>query len=185
MTHLVQYRNKAGRTRRLALGKAAGGKGILAPEQARTLAKIELGGVAKGEDPSAARRADRKGLTVADLCDNYLTAAEKGIVVGKRRRPKSPLTIRSDGSRIAAHIKPLMGALLVKAVTRQDVTRFLEAIQLGKSATNAQKGTGKRKRGKPQAGEGREPRPALWGSWAASSRMWWSEGTVTTTRSPG
>ncbi|HQS18807.1 site-specific integrase [Reyranella sp.] len=152
MTYVVQYRNKAGRTRKLALGKAAGGKGVLAPEQARTLAKIELGRVAAGEDPSADRGADRKGLTVADLCDNYLTAAEKGIVLGKRRRPKSPLTIRSDRSRIAAHIKPLMGSLLVKAVTRQDVTKFLEAVQLGKSAAKAQKGAGKRRRGKPQVG---------------------------------
>lgn len=152
MTYVVQYRNKAGRTRKLALGKAAGGKGVLAPEQARTLAKIELGRVAAGEDPSAVRGEDRKGLTVADLCDNYLTACENGIVLGKRRRPKSPLTIRSDRSRIAAHIKPLMGSLLVKAVTRQDVTKFLEGVQLGKSAAKAQKGTGKRKRGKPQAG---------------------------------
>ncbi len=152
MTYVVQYRNKAGRTRKLALGKAAGGKGVLAPEQARTLAKIELGRVAAGEDPSAARGEDRKGLTVADLCDTYLIAAESGIALGKRRRRKSPLTIRSDRSRIAAHIKPLMGSLMVKAVTRQDVTKFLEAVQLGKSAAKAQKGAGKRKRGKPQSG---------------------------------
>lgn len=147
-TWVVRYRNESGRTRQLKLGSAA----KLTPEEARRDAKIELANVERGKDPSATRKADRKGLTVADLCDIYLTAAEEGIVLGKRRRPKSPLTIRSDRSRIAAHIKPLVGSLLVKAVTRQDVTKFLEAVQLGKSATKAQKGTGKRKRGKPQAG---------------------------------
>jgi len=152
MTYVIQYRNKAGRTRKLALGKAAGGKGVLAPEQARKQAKVELGRVAGGEDPSAARGADRKGLTVAKLCDNYMEAAEKGLVFGKRRLPKSPLTVRSDRSRIAAHIKPLMGTMLVKAVTRQDVTKFLEGVQLGKSVAKAAKGAGKRKRGKQQAG---------------------------------
>jgi hypothetical protein len=90
MTYLIQYRKKAGRTRRLALGKAAGARAFSLLSRP-VHCKDRVGRVAKGEDPSAARRADRKGLTVADLCDNYLTAAEKGIVVGKRRRPRSPL----------------------------------------------------------------------------------------------
>jgi hypothetical protein len=64
-TYLVQYRNPEGRTRRLVLGQ----HGVLAPEQARVLARQKLAAVARGEDPSAERHAAREGMTVAEVCD--------------------------------------------------------------------------------------------------------------------
>src|SRR5262247_2649099 len=76
MTFVVQYRNSAGRTRKLALGKA----GVLTPDEARQRARKALGKVADGEDPSATRKTARGAMTVAALCDEYLEAADKGLV---------------------------------------------------------------------------------------------------------
>src|SRR5215510_7466127 len=68
-TWVVQYRNSAGRTRKLKLGKV----GTLTPEEARSEAREALAKVDKGGDPSADRHTQRQDLTVADLVDLYLT----------------------------------------------------------------------------------------------------------------
>src|SRR6202040_3110937 len=59
-TWVVQYRNTAGRTRKLALGRV----GVLTPDEARQRARKALGRVADGEDPSATRTAARGAMTV-------------------------------------------------------------------------------------------------------------------------
>ncbi|HZQ01363.1 MAG TPA: site-specific integrase [Reyranella sp.] len=143
-TWVVQYRNSAGRTRKLAMKHSS----AVTPEEARQWAKDRLQEVSKGGDPSATRNVD-KGKTVSVLCDEYLAAVEKGLVHGKRGRRKSPLTVATDKGRINGHIKPHLGTLVVQAVTRKDVEDFLEAVQLGKTA---RKGKGKRKRGRAVAG---------------------------------
>src|ERR1700722_5605378 len=111
-TWVVQYRNSAGRTRKLALGRV----GVLTPDEARQRARKALGRVANGEDPSATRNAARGAMTVADLCRDYLAAAEKGLVLGKGKRPKAETTIATDRTRITRHIIPKMGALAVAGV---------------------------------------------------------------------
>jgi integrase len=141
MTYIIQYRNSAGRTRKLALGRV----GVLTPDEARQQARKALGRVAAGEDPSGARAAARGALTMVALCDEYLTASERGLVPGKGGRRKSLSTIATDKGRINWHIKPLLGHLDVKAVTRRDVAKFLDAVQLGKTAV-------KRVREKPHTG---------------------------------
>ena len=62
---------------------------MLTPDEARQRARKALGRVAAGEDPSATRNAARGAMTVADLCRDYLAAADKGLVMGKGKRPKS------------------------------------------------------------------------------------------------
>ena len=129
-TWVVQYRNSAGRTRKLALGRV----GVLTPEEARQRARKALGRVAAGEDPSATRNAARGAMTVADLCRDYLAATDKGQVLGKGKRPKSETTIATDRNRIACHIIPHLGTLAVADVRQADVSRFMHAVQAGTTA---------------------------------------------------
>jgi hypothetical protein len=135
-TWVVQYRNQAGRTRKLAMKNSS----AATPEEARRWAKLTLGQVAAGRDPSAERNAQLGAMTMAQLCDEYITAAKKGLVLGKAGRRKSPLTIATDIGRVRGHIKPVLGQVAVKAVTHRDVVKFLDAVQLGKTAVRRMKG---------------------------------------------
>ena len=83
----------------------------------------KLGAVAKGDDPSAARHAIRKAITVSELCDLYLEVAAP-------RMKASSLAM--DRSRIEVHVKPLIGRIAVIALTTQDVARFQADIAAGK-----------------------------------------------------
>src|SRR6476619_2301462 len=103
-TYVAQYR-KAGRSRRVKIGA----HGALTVEEARKEARVILGDVARGEDPAEDRATRRKSITVKELCDNYLAAAEGGLIMGKRNLPKKPSTLASDRGRIEQHIKPLLG----------------------------------------------------------------------------
>jgi len=128
--YMAQYR-AGGRTRRVKIGT----HGAVTAEQARTQAKIVLGDVARGEDPAEDKATRRKSLTVRDLCDNYLKAAEGGLIMGKRQLPKKETTLVSDRGRIERHIKPLLGNKLVRDLVQADVNRFIRDVTLGKTAT--------------------------------------------------
>src|SRR6185437_13243132 len=81
---LIQYRTPEGQTRRLALGKV----GTLTPDAARTMARQRLMEVAGGADPSKQRRQARTAMTVSELCDEYMKAAQSGLVLTRFRRKK-------------------------------------------------------------------------------------------------
>lgn len=124
------------------------GDEAMTAEEARAEAEVLRGETRKGDPAKEAAAKKAKGMTVAALCDEYLLAVEKGLVHGKRGRPKSVLTVATDKGRINGHIKPLLGTKLVREVTRLDVKRFLEAVQVGKS----RQPKGKRRRGSPFSG---------------------------------
>jgi hypothetical protein len=72
-TYILQYRAGTGRgapLRKLTIGKHGS---PWTPDMARTEAKRLLGLIASGEDPAERRAAERKALTVSELCDLYLT----------------------------------------------------------------------------------------------------------------
>ncbi len=73
-TFILQYRNKFGRRRRLAIGRAGKGKGGLPPAEAREIAIKLKARIAEGGDPADEKAADRNALTVARLCDQWLEA---------------------------------------------------------------------------------------------------------------
>jgi integrase len=104
------------------------------PDQAREEARRILGRVAMGADPAAEKQAQRRVVTVAELCERYLTDAESGRLLVRGGRPKKMLTLASDRGRIDGHIVPLLGRLSVAAVTRQDVERFMHAVAAGETA---------------------------------------------------
>jgi integrase len=128
-SYLVQYR-KGGRSRRAKIGP----HGRLTTEEARKEARALLGQVAKGGNPAEDRATQRNSMTVQELCERYLNATERGLVLGKGRRAKKESTLYTDRSRIKRHIIPLLGRRLVKDLTQSDVHRFIRDVASGKTA---------------------------------------------------
>lgn len=152
--YMAQYRS-LGRTRRVKIGV----HGALTVEEARKEAKIVLGDVARGEDPAEEKATRRKSLTVAQLCDSYLKASDRGLIMGKRQLPKKESTLRSDRGRIERHIKPLLGNKLVIDLAQADVNRFIRDVTLGKTAV-IEKTNKKRGKAVVQGGAGTAARTA-------------------------
>ncbi|MGY4197259.1 tyrosine-type recombinase/integrase [Bradyrhizobium sp. USDA 4520] len=127
-SYLIQYR-AAGRTRRFTIGL----HGIWTAETARQEAKVQLGRVASGDNPSEERQLDHKAITVKELCALYLADLKAGLILGKGGRPKKATTIGTDTGRIERHIIPLIGARRVKDLTKADINKVLKDIMAGKT----------------------------------------------------
>lgn len=127
-SYLIQYR-AAGRTRRFTIGL----HGIWTPETARQEAKVQLGRVAGGDNPSEERQLDHRAITVKELCTLYLNDLMAGLILGKGGRPKKATTIITDTGRIERHIIPLIGARRVKDLTKADINKVLKDIMAGKT----------------------------------------------------
>lgn len=127
-SYLIQYR-AAGRTRRYTIGL----HGVWTPETARQEAKVQLGRVARGDNPSEERHLDHKAITVKELCALYTADLNAGLILGKGGRPKKPTTIVTDTGRIERHIIPLIGARRVKDLTKADINKVLKDIMAGKT----------------------------------------------------
>ncbi len=129
-TYFVDYRTTAGLRRRLTIGR----HGVVTAEVARKLAIATLGEAVRGDDPAEERAVRRKSLTVRDLCDRYMEAARKGLILGKGGRPKKASTLYVDQGRIKQHIIPLLGGKLVCDLTQADIARFIRDVSNGKTA---------------------------------------------------
>jgi integrase len=127
---IVLYRTAEGRKRFQTIGRQGA---PWTPDMARNEAKKILGSVTAGADPAAEKHEKRHAATMADLCDQYLQDAEAGKILTRKGATKKASTIGTDASRIKAHIKPLLGHLKVKAVTRADVQTFMENIAEGQT----------------------------------------------------
>lgn len=130
-SYLIQYR-AAGRTRRYTIGL----HGVWTPETARQEAKVQLGRIAKGDNPAEERQLDHQAITVKELCDLYLKDLDAGLILGKGGRPKKAGTIGSDIGRIHRHIVPLIGNRRVKDLVKADIAKVLKDIMVGKTAVS-------------------------------------------------
>lgn len=131
-SYVVQYRNADGASKRSTLGQ----HGALTPKEAEKLAKALLGKVAGGEDPAGTDAEHRKAMTVKELCELYLKAAEAGKILGKGRKPKKVSTLATDRGRITRHILPLLGTKKVRSLTTTAIIKFMEDVQDGKTAAD-------------------------------------------------
>ena len=135
-TFVVKFRARSGRQRWLKLGTY----GPLTVERARELARVELAKVVEGQDPAADRDEHREAVTVAQLCDLYMEAANAGLVLGRKGTPKKASTLSTDQSRIDAHIKPLLGPLKAREIKRADIEKFKTGVVTGKTARDKKLG---------------------------------------------
>lgn len=129
-TFILQYRNAAAKSRRINIGRY----GVMTLDNARAEAKIKLGAIAAGEDPADVDDDPDGPLTVAALCDWYLSAAETGRLLGRRRRPIKASSLAMDKSRIEAHIKPLLGKRVVSKLKLGDIEGAQADIAAGKTS---------------------------------------------------
>lgn len=140
-TYFVDYRNSSGVRRRMTIGR----HGTVTAEQARKLAIATLGETVRGADPAAERSSRRGSITMKELCEQYLEAADKGLILGKGDRPKKGSTLYTDKGRVNRHIVPLLGSKLVKDIKAADVSKFIRDVAAGKTALVAKTA---KKRGK-------------------------------------
>lgn len=122
---------QGGGTRRLKLGWHGQPQAV---EKARKRAHVYRGVVAAGDTPSDEAKERRESMPLKKVCDLYLTAAEAGLVMTRRRTPKSSSTIAIDRGRIARHIVPTIGNVPVNALARSDVQRMVDAVASGVTA---------------------------------------------------
>nr|WP_314070737.1 tyrosine-type recombinase/integrase [uncultured Roseococcus sp.] len=126
------YRNSDGRPRRATIGIL--GKPWTLDQARRKGLEILSAAKVEGADPAAEKRERREAPTVAVLCDIYLKDAMAGRLLTRRGVMKKASTLATDKSRIDAHIKPLLGEVKVRALTRQDVEKLRAGITEGKTA---------------------------------------------------
>jgi integrase len=115
VTYVVKYRAGRGRKavqRFLTLGRHCE---AFTPDKAREEAKKALGLVADGKDPAAARTAERKAGTVADLAATFQEAH-----ANKWR----PSTVRTNATLIARTIVPALGNRRPNDVDHAAVARW-------------------------------------------------------------
>ena len=114
-TYVVQYRLPGRGRRSFARRIALGEHGELTPDQARTLAKRELGKVAGGGDPAGTRAQSRQAASVKELGANYFEEIES-------RHKKSTIT---EYRRLwKKHVLPKIGTKPVAEVTDTDMRRL-------------------------------------------------------------
>jgi len=99
------------RQRYITIGKW--GRGNWGIDEARKRATELRNAVRLGRDPAADREAKKTMLTVSELCDAYLAAAQNGDprLLKRNGSPKKLTTLANDRGRVEGHIKPLLGAM--------------------------------------------------------------------------
>ena len=129
-TFVAQYRAGGGRsglTRRYTLGRF----GVLTVEEARQQARKVLAAVTQGSDPSEARRAKRREMTVAELVEQF---AQKGSDHLKPRNRRWML------ARLRHHVVPLLGRKRISEVRVGDIEQFWRDVRDGKTAKDEKTG---------------------------------------------
>lgn len=120
--YFIYYRNRSGQQRRPKIGD----HGSITLDEARKIAQQQLALVASGTDISAQRQVERSVGTVAELADRYLSDYAEA--------HKKRSSIKTDKANIENHVLPILGAMAVGDVTRQDIDRLKLAVRDGQTA---------------------------------------------------
>jgi integrase len=123
-SYILQYRTMTGVSRRVTIGQ----HGRLTADEARTQAKIQLGRVARGDDPAAEKANARDGISFAAFAERYFSdhAATK----------KKPSSVRMDRINLQKHILPVLGRKRLDTLGRADVIRLHQSMRDTPGAAN-------------------------------------------------
>ena len=161
-TYILHYRPGGGRSsslRKFSIGRHGS---PWTPNTARIEAKRLLGRVAAGEDPGERKSADRRAMTVAELCDLYLA---EGAIHKKASTPASRSRSNSPSHQAAPYSKR------AEKLTRADVERMMIDVKTGK-AISPHDPNMKRPSGSIPTG-GAEPQRNAWLSSLRYCRLPW------------
>lgn len=122
-TYFVQYVNENRVKKHLKIGV----HGQINAEEARNLAKQHLGGIAKGEDPAAKRKANKELPLMKDLARDYLA--------GHAQNKKQQKSYKEDKRMIEKIILPALGNQQIMHVSRRAIEDLHH--QLEKTSTQA------------------------------------------------
>lgn len=125
--YFLKYRLSNGRQRWATIGRHGSPWTV---ETARKEARRLLGQIVDGEDPVVTKAIERVDLTIARLCDLYLA---QPVIITNRGTEKKASSLEIDRSNIERHIKPLLGQIRLRALTRGDVEKFQQDVAAGKS----------------------------------------------------
>lgn len=107
-TYCIQYRNKERILKRLKVGV----HGVISAEEARDLAKKQLGFLAHGKDPAEVKNEFRRSPSIEALADEYIDRH------ASKKRPKS---LYEDNNLLNKLILPSIGSYSVAGVSRRDL----------------------------------------------------------------
>ncbi len=119
-SYVVQYRPGAGGRRAVAKRIVLGPHGTLTPDEARKLAKRELGRVAQGQNPSAERAALKGQKSVRELGKDYLKEVEA------RRKPGTAKEYKRLWEK---HVLPAIATKAVAEVETGDIRRLHRSMR--------------------------------------------------------
>src|SRR5262245_33547863 len=102
-TFIVQYRNAQGKERKITVGRYV----MVTADEEREQAKSVLPQRTLKSDTAAEREAQKKAITVEQLCRQYLADCENGLILGRAGKQKKASTVVTDRGRIERHIIPL------------------------------------------------------------------------------
>ncbi len=125
--YFLKYRLPNGRQRWATIGRHGSPWTV---ETARKEALRLLGQIAEGEDPVEVKTTQRTDLAVSQLCDLYLA---QPVIVTNCGTAKKASSLEIDRSNIERHIKPLLGPVRLRALTRADIEKFQQDVAAGKS----------------------------------------------------
>lgn len=122
---VFNYRDKHGSLRNITIGKV----GTMTPDEARKRAELLRRDVMDGRSPIAEKRAAKQAMTVGELLDAYLSS--------DRFKKKAASTQAVDRGRIERHLRPLLGKIVLEALTPGDIAAAHGKIVVGKTAMAA------------------------------------------------
>ena len=118
-SYVFRYRANGGRSGR-SREPVIGVHGTITPDQAREIAREWAAQVAAGGDPAADRESKRNAPTVSDLLDRYFSDHSE--------RNNKPSTVKNARNLVDGFIRPALGRLKVREVTRADISKFHSSL---------------------------------------------------------